>query len=100
MQKFNDISKFISELEYLAHEYSENGEPILNSIQSSTSIPERGTTIDISPDEWESISDIVDESYKMPDIHKQSEYLHDSLEDLGYSDDEILHIVDFAEVNR
>lgn len=96
MQKYNTISSFISDLEDLVSHLDDADN--LNSIQSSTSI--RGSELidDISADEWQNITDIINVGSSLEDVHKQDMYLYSELHDLGYSDDEIVEILEFAEV--
>lgn len=92
MQKFNSISDFIDELEFLADNL-DSGEPI----ESTTNITSNDFISNISFDEWEEISDVIDSGKQQQDPHAVLEYIYEHLSRMGYSDDEILEITNFCE---
>lgn len=94
MQKFNSITDFIDELEALV----EGTELTSESITSATSIKASDFIDSLDSEEWTQISTILIEGRCQPDIHKQDVYIHEHLQELGYTDDEIDEIQDFAEV--
>jgi hypothetical protein len=96
MQKYNSLSSFISALEDLTEHLGDDEG--LDTVQSSTALDNSAFINSISSDDWGTISDIIDNSFRLEDIHKQDVYLRTELQDLGYTDNEISEILEFAEV--
>ena len=90
MQRFNDIQSFIDALQTLADSIGSD-----TAIESSTSVTCSDVIQDMSFNEWEDISGIIDESKMQDGAHAQDMFIHDNLMDMGYSEDEIIKITDF-----